>query len=219
MIASSVVRLVVVVAVVSLGGATVGIAGGKATASRATANGATFQDAVGEYPAGPDVTSVSVTNDDAGELTFRISIPSHPVLTEDLRIQIPIDYDDNAATGLSVNGGQGVDRVIYVDRGLYGLDNAAFGGCSGSTCAAGVDPSLLRFSYEQGVAVFSLDAGRVEPALKRLRFRVQVTSGSGSTRDLPGNGTSRMLAATSRRRSHCSRSATSTGSMNRVASS
>jgi hypothetical protein len=35
----------------------------------------------------------------------------------------------------------------------------------------------MRFSYRQGVATFSVDTVRSEPALKRFRFHVDVWSG------------------------------------------
>jgi hypothetical protein len=168
-------RLVVATALGVLALATLGLAGGQAAPG--APNSATFEDAIGEDPAGPDITSVAVANDRMGELTFRVSIPNRPVLTEDLRLTLRVDWDDSAATGLTVEGQQGVDMLIVVDRGLHGFGQAAIGGCSGNSCSTGVDPDVLRFSYEAGVATFALDTVRFEVPLKRLRFRVEVLSG------------------------------------------
>ena len=170
-------RFLVAIGVAALVVTTVGIAGGQATPARVAANSATFRDAVGENALAPDITTVAISNDAKGGLTFRVSIPSHPVLTEDLRIRISLDWDDNAATGLSVADRKGVDRFILVDRGLYGLGVAGLGSCRGTSCASVVDPALLKFSYRQGVATFSVETVRSEPALKRFRFHVDVWNG------------------------------------------
>lgn len=163
--------------VVSLAGtlaiATLGIAGGQAAPAP---NSATFQDAVGDSEA-PDITSVAVANTSGGKLTFRISIPDLPVLTEDMRFTLRVDWDDSAKTGLTVDGVQGVDMLIVVDRGLHGFGQAAIGGCSADSCSTGVDPDVLGFSYAAGVATFTLNTLGFEVPLKRLRFRVEVLSG------------------------------------------
>jgi hypothetical protein len=156
--------------------AVLGSTGGQAATSIAP-NSATFQDAIGEDREAPDITSVVVANDAAGELTFRISVPNRPALTEDMRLWLRVDWDDSAATGLTVDGQQGVDLFILVDRGLYGFGNAAMGGCSGNTCATGPQPDVLRFSYQGGVATFALDTSVFKVPLRRLRFRANVMSG------------------------------------------
>jgi hypothetical protein len=157
--------------------AVLGGAGGQAATS-ISRNSATFQDAVGEDPEAPDITSVVVANDATGEVTFRISVPNRPTLTKDMRVSIKLDWDDSAATGLTVDGQKGVDLFILVDPVLHGLGNAAMGGCSGNTCATGPQPDVLRFAYEGGVARFALDTSRFEVPLKRFRFRVQAQSGA-----------------------------------------
>jgi hypothetical protein len=168
-------RLVVVIAMGVLAATTLGFAGGQAAPG--APNSKTFHDAVGEDPAAPDITSVAVANNRTGELAFRIGIPNRPVLTEDMRLTLRVDWDDSAATGLTVEGQQGVDMLIVVDRGLQGFGQAAIGGCSGNSCSTGVDPDVLRFSYAAGVATFTLDTVRFEVPLKRLRFRVEVLGG------------------------------------------
>ena len=166
----------------SLAGTAVGQAPTQSAAS------ATFQDAVGEDPAGPDITSVVVSNDDRGELTFRVAIPSHPALTEDMRIFVWFDYDDDPTTGLA----EGLDHRLVVDVGTVGFGAAglAFCGYPGPSCgvtqgwlAFGALVSL-RFSYEKGVAIFSFDPAKLarqEPfrlgPLERFRFWIAAESG------------------------------------------
>ena len=164
-----------------------GAADGQALTQTA-ANGATFQDATGEAAGAPDITKVVVSNDDKGVLTFSVAIPSHPVLTEDMRIFIWFDFDDDPTTGLA----QGLDHLLVVDVGSVGFGAAglAFCGYPGPSCGV-VEGWLgfgarvsLRFSYENGAAVFSFDAAKLarkEPfrigGLERFRFWIVVESG------------------------------------------
>ena len=62
-----------------------------AGSSVAGANSQTFPDSTGEDPAGPDVTSVAVSNDDGGQITFRINISNRPALTPDMVLLLYID--------------------------------------------------------------------------------------------------------------------------------
>ena len=168
-------------------GAAGGVAFGQAL-SQTVANSATFQDASGEAPGAPDITRVVVSNDDNGEVTFRVEVLSHPVLTEDMRIFIWFDYDDRAATGLD----EGLDHRLVVDVGSVGFGAAGLAFCGYIPPSCGVvqgwrgfgERVSLRFSYQNGVAVFSLDAAKLsrqEPfrvgSLKRFRFWVVVESG------------------------------------------
>jgi hypothetical protein len=184
------VRSVIAIAIALLGGAVTSTPRGEAAPARAAANSATFEDATGEDLEGPDITTVAVSNDDAGGLRFRIAIPSHPVLTEDLRIQIWLDLDDDLETGL--NDGTGRDHSILVDFGSLGFGAAGLATCSANSCGAVQGWPLqgaavsLRFTYEAGVASFSLDASKLPPSYRldprsgtprRVWFQVRVDSG------------------------------------------
>ena len=104
-------RLIVLAALVALAAA-----GAAAGDSGSAAETTTFSDAVGEDFAAPDIRTVVASNDDGGLLTFRIDIPSHPELTEDLRIRVWLDTDADPETGV-----QGADRYLLVDRWELGL--------------------------------------------------------------------------------------------------
>ena len=69
-----------------------------AVAPAGASNTATFQDSTGE-PGVKDITTVVVSNDDSGMLTFRINVPSLPKYTVDVGVDIYVDTDNNAATG------------------------------------------------------------------------------------------------------------------------
>jgi hypothetical protein len=142
----------------------------------------TFEDATGEDPQGPDITSVAVTADEDRLLTFRVSIPSRPVLTEDMRVRIWLDLDDDRTTGLTVERLAGFDYFLLVDRWELGLGMVGVFSCSGNSCGGGPggpwgEQTSLRFSYANG-ATFSVDAAELgSKRLERIRFSVETTSG------------------------------------------
>jgi hypothetical protein len=68
-------------------------------AARVTTNSQTYTDSVGEDAQAPDITSVAVSNDDAGLITFKVNISNRPALTQDMLLQIALDTDNNPATG------------------------------------------------------------------------------------------------------------------------
>ena len=111
--------------------AAVGATAGHSESLRETPESTTFVDAVAEDPAAPDIGTVVVSNDDSGLLTVRIEIPSHPVLTEDLRIRVWLDTDANSETGL-----RGADRYLYVDRWELGLGEARSSSATEARAAA-----------------------------------------------------------------------------------
>ena len=78
--------------------------GGTSAPSGATANTTTYQDSTGEDPAAPDISTIVVSNDDAGMLTFRINIPNRPTLGQDMLFEIWVDTDNNPATGAGPRG-------------------------------------------------------------------------------------------------------------------
>jgi hypothetical protein len=85
----------------------------------ATANSQTFTDSTGEDPNGPDITSVVVSNDDAGLVTFKINISNRPALTADMFLSLVIDTDQQASTGDPQ--ASGADYLIELDPGSVNL--------------------------------------------------------------------------------------------------
>lgn len=76
------------------------------------ANTTTYQDSVGEDPASPDITTIVVSNDDAGTLTFKVNIPNRPQLSQDMGFFMDIDSDANQATGDPQNFG--ADYIVQL---------------------------------------------------------------------------------------------------------
>ena len=133
-------------------------------------NTATFQDSTGE-PGVKDITTVVVSNDDSGMLTFRVNVPSLPQYTVDVGVDIYVDTDNNAATGAVDFGG--VDYVIQLFRGevnLYKWDGTDF------TRRFGDPPATtLIYQWSNGVSIriSATELGNT----KRLRFFTGVTAG------------------------------------------
>ena len=69
-----------------------------ATAAPAS-NTATFTDSTGEDPLGPDITTIVVSNDDSGTITFRVNIPNRPQLTPDVAMVVWLDTDGSQTIG------------------------------------------------------------------------------------------------------------------------
>jgi hypothetical protein len=120
---------------------------GTASPVAVAANSQTYQDSTGEDPQAPDITSVVVSNTDAGMLSLRINVANRPTLSQDLWLDLYFDADNNRATGDEI----GVDYVIQLIQGeinLFRWDGSGFTRRFG-------DPSAvtLSFDYQNGVTV------------------------------------------------------------------
>ncbi len=172
-------RLIFLAALAALAVGAVGSTAGHSTSLRLTAESTTFSDAVGEDLAAPDIGTVVVSNDDTGLLTFRIEIPNHPLLTEDLRIRVWLDTDADSETGL-----RGADRYLLVDRWELGLGEVALFTCGSTVCSGGKalptrSGPPLRFAYRDGATLTAeaADLGIVGP--QRIVFWIEAWSGIG----------------------------------------
>ena len=139
--------------------------------TRVAANSATFQDSTGEDPTAPDITTIVVSNDDAGIVSFRVNVPNRPTLGQDMLFEIWVDSDNNAATGSPDLGG--ADYVMQLVRGeisLYRWDGADYTRRFG-------DPSAvtLNFSYQAGLTarISAAELGNT----KAFKFFVVAISG------------------------------------------
>jgi len=127
--------------------------------SAGAANSTTFEDERGEDAGAPDIQRVVVSNDDWGRIAFRIAIPTHPTLTQDMRLRLWFS-DGHPATGLSDSG---ADGFVLVDGFLFEQGTAMLYRCQDSVCVPtassqeGTDD--LRFSYENGTAAFAATLG------------------------------------------------------------
>jgi hypothetical protein len=142
-----------------------------AVAPAGAANSVTYQDSTGENPAAPDITTVVVSNDDAGMITFRINIPNRAQLTPDILVDMLLDTDSNAATGDPEN--LGADYAIELFRGevaLFKWDG------TGLTRRIGDPPATtLIYQWSNGVS-FRISAAELGNT-RKLGFAVIAVSG------------------------------------------
>ncbi|HEV8102880.1 MAG TPA: hypothetical protein VGP69_03990 [Gaiellaceae bacterium] len=146
-------------------------------AARTTANSTTFTDSTGEDASAPDITSVVVSNDDAGLITFKINISNRPALTPDMTGLIFLDTDQVATTGDP--NSLGSDYAIELDPGSVGLFK-----WNGSTFVAAPSQASVTYSYDTTGATIRVSASELGKT-KGLNFGVDVYS--GITLDANGN--------------------------------
>jgi hypothetical protein len=92
-----------------------------------TANSMTYNDSVGEDPAGPDITTIVASNDDAATISFKINIPNRAQYSADIAIVLFLDSDANQATGDPES--LGADYIIQLIQGeilLFKWDGSDF---------------------------------------------------------------------------------------------
>ena len=87
--------------------------------ARNATNTTTYNDSIGEDAAGPDITTIVNSNDNAGFITIKINISNRPALTPDMLMVIFMDTDSNASTGDPQL--LGADDVIQLLPGAVGL--------------------------------------------------------------------------------------------------
>lgn len=141
------------------------------------ANTTTYDDDRDEEAGAPDIQRVVVANDDRGRITFRVDIPTHPSLTQDMRLRLWFS-DGHPATGLTSNG---ADGFVLVDGFLLALGTAALYRCQDSVCIPtgySTDGSI-EFSYASGMSVSTAvrDLGVRVDVSPRMEFRVEVGAG------------------------------------------
>ncbi len=137
------------------------------------ANTTTYQDSSGENPSAPDITTLTVSNTDAGLIQFRIAVPNRAQLSQDLLFLLFVDSDANAMTGDPES--LGADYVIQIFGG-----EAAFFRWDGSdyTRRAGDPPATsLIFGYQNGLTV-TMSAAELGNT-KKFGFAVIAISGVG----------------------------------------
>ena len=152
-------------------------------------NSQTFADSTGENPAAPDVTSIALSNDDAGLITFQINVSNRPALTQDMLFWVFLDTDGNPATGDTV--ADGADYLIQLIPGSVGLFH-----WNGSDFASTPSEATLVYSYAStGPGTQSSQPGRNTIARPTSMPPRSSTSSSRAatweSRSLPTTATSR----------------------------
>ena len=145
--------------------------------ARTVANSKTFNDSIGEDAAAPDITSVAVSNDDAGNITFQINISNRPALTQDMYVLVFIDTDQSLVTG-DVNF-LGAEYAIDLEQGAVGLFQ-----WNGSDFVFAPAQTSLTYAYGPTGATIHISAADLG---KTKAFNFGVIAASGVTVDANGN--------------------------------
>jgi hypothetical protein len=139
------------------------------------ANSVTYSNSAGD-PAAPDVSSVTVSNDDHGALTFAISVPSRPTAAPNEVLSVFIDPGMNPNDGAGPNF-EGASLVLDVEQGSVDL-----GKWNGSTFDfSGGSPPTLVYSWANGVVTIKVNAAD----LQLTSFDFWVASIADGTADVP----------------------------------
>ena len=157
--------LVVVLPATALGGA-----------ARVANNSQTFNDSVGEDPNAPDITSVVISNDDAGNIAMKINISNRPALTPDMLVLLFLDTDKNPATGDPQS--LGTDYAVQLQAGAVDLFK-----WNGSDYA-GTAASSLTYSYDATGAAIHIKASDLGGT---KGFNFAILAASGIAVDASGN--------------------------------
>ena len=160
-------------AAIAVGGAVIVVA---ALAGSAQAvNSQTYQDSLGENPDSPDITSIVVSNDDTGLITWKINISNRPALTQDMAIPIYLDTDQNANTGDKQSGG--AEYAIELDPGQVTLFK-----WNGSDYVVASPQTTLTYVYDSTGATIKINASELG-GTKALNFLVLAFSGITTASD------------------------------------
>jgi hypothetical protein len=88
-----------------------------AASTATTANSQVFQDATGEDPEAPDVTAITVSNDDTGLISFKIDVANRPSLTPDMLFLVFLD----TVPGVGDADSLGADYALQLVAGSAAL--------------------------------------------------------------------------------------------------
>ena len=130
-------RLAILLALTAL---VVGVPVALGGSSHAAANSQTFNDSIGEDASAPDITSIVVSNDDAGLITFQINVSNRPAFTPDMYFLVFIDADKNPSTGDT--NSVGAEYAIDLEPGAVGLFQ-----WNGTTYAPASSQTSLTYAY------------------------------------------------------------------------
>jgi hypothetical protein len=123
---------------------------------RHAANSQTFADSIGEDPSAADITSIAVSNDDAGLITWKINISNRPTFTNDMGVVIALDTDRNASTGDSQGLAPGTEYEIDLFPGAVQLFK-----WNGSDYVDPPSQSTLVFAYDSTGATIKVNASEL----------------------------------------------------------
>jgi hypothetical protein len=170
------------IAVAAVGAAILGVVWpvvGLASSGHATVTAdSTFTDPTGDGGDGPDVTTVVVSDDSAGKITFTATIANRPTLGDEDGIQAYFDTDKSGSTGGSgfeyeVGWIQGHQLLMHWDGATFAEDKA----------------KSFSASYKDGQATFSIDKGDFDGATTFAFILITTGDTGDSSADRAPDGT------------------------------
>ena len=137
-------------------------------------NNALFADAAADAPAAaPDLTAVQVSNDDAGTVTFRISIGNRSSLVDTDLVALLVDADGKTGTGCA-RGVFGAEYALDVLANRY-----VFGRCLRGEWDFTKRPAASHGSFTNGM--LTLTANRRDlGGTSRFDFRLGAAAATGA---------------------------------------
>lgn len=142
-----------------------------------TSNPQTFTDSTGEDASAPDITTIAVSNDNSGLVTFKVNISNRPAFTDDMLLLVFLDTDAKASTGDSQDGG--AEYVIELDPGVVTLFK-----WNGSDYTAAPSQTSVTFGYDSTGATLRASAHDLG---NTKGFNFYAVAVSGITTDSMGN--------------------------------
>ena len=115
------------------------------------ANNASFLDPTADATSAPDISGVSISNDDAGIVTVKLALANRSQLGPADLFAIGLDVDQNPDSGSAFYG---AEYELDFDRGAIAL----FRNAPNGFFAPGIAPPSLRVVFSDGAATFSFSA-------------------------------------------------------------
>ncbi len=129
-------------------------------------NSATYLDATGDGAAeAPDLGDVHVSNDDAGQVVFRISITNRTSLAPTDMVAVFVDADGKAGTGCA-RGVFGAEYALDVLAGRY-----VFGRCVAGSWSFARRPATFSGSFADSTLTLAVNR-RALGGASRFAFRI-----------------------------------------------
>jgi hypothetical protein len=137
--------------------------------TRGAAGSASFIDPTGDSGVAPDIAGVTVSNDDQGLITFRISVPNRSSLGPDDAVAVPLGTDDpDLANGLRSDGmnfilvleATGPSLLVWNGEEMVVVDPA---------------PGSVTGSFSNGVGVVSVKQEDLAPGFPDMSVPIELS--------------------------------------------
>lgn len=139
------------------------------TPAQAAAGSSSFTDPSGDAGVAPDITSVLVSNDDQGLITFRITVPNRSALGPDDAVAVPLGTDDpNLVSGLRSDG---TNFVLVLEA--TGPSLLAWNG--EDMVAVDPAPGSLTGSFSNGLGVVTVLQEDLAPGFPDMSVPIELT--------------------------------------------